>query len=163
MPLAKNLCSTKPGQKHFASQIIFYQILECLFSTQRQNFPQVKTLLKAMYRLICYKRQCKVNRDLCVVYNKQLIKFGLGAFRTLFLSVYFFCHFITLTMALPLLQKIGQNIVTQNEHISQFPVFLQFFTLALIYIAKKCNGILRNSIKLVQYLLFTNFLYRQSG
>lgn len=66
-------------------------------------------------------------------------------------------------MALPLLQQIGQNIVTQNEHISQFPVFLQFYILALVYITKKCNEILRNSIKLVQYLLFTNFLYRQSG
>lgn len=41
-------------------------------------------------------------------------------------------------MALPLLQQIGQNIVTHNEHISQFPVFLQFCILALVYITKKC-------------------------
>lgn len=105
MPLAKSPCSTKPGQNHFASQIIFYQIFECLFNTQRQNFLQVKTLLKAMYRLICYKRQCKVNRDLCVVYNKQLIKFGLGAFRTLFLSVYFFLSFYYIDNGTPTFTK----------------------------------------------------------
>ena len=65
-----------------------------MFNTQKQNFREVKTLLKAMYRLICYKKQCSVNRKLCVVYNEQFIKFGLGAFRrpvsfSVFLSFYY--------------------------------------------------------------------------
>lgn len=134
MPLAKNLCSTKRGQNHFASQIIFYQILECLFSTQRQNFLQVKTLLKAMYRLICYKRQCKVNRDLCVVYNKQLIKFGLGAFRTLFLSVYFFLPFYYIDNGTPTFTaNRTKHCNSQRTHLAISSVFTILYIGASLY------------------------------